>query len=549
MLPTVAEVLELEPVSRGAPRVLAGADRLDVQVRWVHVIELAEAGRLLRGGELVLSTGIALPPDPAGLRRYVADLASAGASALAVELGSRYVRSLPVPLVQAAVRHRLPLIVFERETQFIAITEAVHARILASQVAELTAADRLYQVFTDLAVAGASAQQVVTEASELAGVPVILADVGHLVLACATAGQRAQTLLAGFEGKSRALRMSGRTTYDQAAGWLVTRVGSGEGDDESGRLIFVLSGRPTPSDEVMCERAATTLTLTRMVGDWRAQRQPHEARYSAKATRSALFAQVAGPGFADWADLHARITAVGVPVTGHRLVPLAVRGTEPAVIAEACEEAGVQAISGALEEGQCGALLALAPGADQDGVLAGLLTAPGLRGRPAGTADPVPALAQARDAIREASLAAGAVFAVRAAGGLAGDDLPSLPCPKLADLGLAGLLYQLRDDARVLRFAEQRLARLLEHDEARGTDLVRVLAIYLEAGGSKAVAATRAGLARPTMYERLRQIERAAGLRLDSPLARTEYMVALLARLTRQGGAGYLAAGRTSRGV
>jgi hypothetical protein len=29
-------------------------------VRWVHVIELAEAAHLLRGGELVLSTGIVL---------------------------------------------------------------------------------------------------------------------------------------------------------------------------------------------------------------------------------------------------------------------------------------------------------------------------------------------------------------------------------------------------------------------------------------------------------------------------------------------------------
>jgi len=43
MLPTVAEVLALDPVRSGAPRVLAGAERLDAPVRWVHVIELAEA--------------------------------------------------------------------------------------------------------------------------------------------------------------------------------------------------------------------------------------------------------------------------------------------------------------------------------------------------------------------------------------------------------------------------------------------------------------------------------------------------------------------------
>ena len=75
MLPTVAEVLALDPLRRGAPRVVAAADGLDAPVRWVHVIELAEAAHLLRGGELVLATGIALPDDPSGLTRYVADLA------------------------------------------------------------------------------------------------------------------------------------------------------------------------------------------------------------------------------------------------------------------------------------------------------------------------------------------------------------------------------------------------------------------------------------------------------------------------------------------
>src|SRR5258708_19912166 len=108
MLPTVAEILALDPLRRGAPRVVVAADRLDAPVRWVHVIELAEAAHLLRGGELVLSTGIALPDDPAGLARYVADLASVGVSALAVELRSRYAHSLPDALVTSDAGPRPP---------------------------------------------------------------------------------------------------------------------------------------------------------------------------------------------------------------------------------------------------------------------------------------------------------------------------------------------------------------------------------------------------------------------------------------------------------
>lgn len=64
MLPTIADVLALDTVRRGNPRVVAGADRLDTRVRWVHVGEVTDIAQLLRGGELVLTTGIALPDDP-----------------------------------------------------------------------------------------------------------------------------------------------------------------------------------------------------------------------------------------------------------------------------------------------------------------------------------------------------------------------------------------------------------------------------------------------------------------------------------------------------
>jgi len=47
---TLREVLDLEVVRRGEPRVMAAADRLDAPVRWVHAIELTDVERLLRGG-------------------------------------------------------------------------------------------------------------------------------------------------------------------------------------------------------------------------------------------------------------------------------------------------------------------------------------------------------------------------------------------------------------------------------------------------------------------------------------------------------------------
>src|SRR5260370_25225455 len=59
VLPTVTEVLALEAVRRGQPRVVAGAHRLDTPVRWGHAIEFADAAPLLRRGGLVLAPRVA----------------------------------------------------------------------------------------------------------------------------------------------------------------------------------------------------------------------------------------------------------------------------------------------------------------------------------------------------------------------------------------------------------------------------------------------------------------------------------------------------------
>lgn len=127
---TLREILGLEAVRRGSPHVLAGSARLNVPVRWVHALELTDIGRLLRGGELVLSTGIALPESASGLADYVASLAEVGVAGLAVELGRRYAGALPSALVAAAEARSVPLIELRREVAFIEITEAVHARII-----------------------------------------------------------------------------------------------------------------------------------------------------------------------------------------------------------------------------------------------------------------------------------------------------------------------------------------------------------------------------------------------------------------------------------
>ena len=103
------------------------------------------------------------------------------------------------------------------------------------------------------------------------------------------------------------------------------------------------------------------------------------------------------------------------------------------------------------------------------------------------------------------------------------------PFYRLSDLRLRGLLSLLGGDARLATFVDRELGPLREYDAAHGTGLISVLGAYLAAGGNKADAAARAHLARPTLYERLRHIERILGVSLDSAESRTSLHVALLA--------------------
>ena len=66
-------------------------------MRWVHVAEIADIAHLLHGGELVLTTGIALPDDAAALTRYIDELADVGAAGVVVELVRRWSRRAAAP--------------------------------------------------------------------------------------------------------------------------------------------------------------------------------------------------------------------------------------------------------------------------------------------------------------------------------------------------------------------------------------------------------------------------------------------------------------------
>lgn len=543
MFPTVREVLALDPVRHGAPRLVAGEAGLDRRVRWVHVAEVPDIATLLRGGELVLTTGIGLPADDPGLRAFIDTLADVEVSGLVVELGRRYLGGVPRAMATAAARRGLPLVELRRATPFVRITEAVHALIVDAQLTELRATEEIHQRFTELSVCGAAPEEVVRQAADLAGCPVVLENLSRQVLAYDPAGESAELLLDGWEQHSRRIRPAGRTAYDADSGWLVTTVGA-RGQDW-GRLLLHWPDRAlTPDDAgpptrltILVERAASTLALGRLIrrdADG-LERQLHRTLLTALLDHSRPVDEVA---------LRAR--ALGVVLERRHLVGVVVRhraeegddGPEdgPArlrdlaeAVGQAAREAKLTALTSAVDDQAVGALLALPDPAAEPKALtafAAALRRVRVDSRPTSGAVIV-AAGSGVDDLREARRS---LVEARQVADAARRDRRDLPVFRLPHVGLTGLLHLLRDDPRVQTFVERELGPLLAYEAQHPRDrLLGTLRAYLEQGRNKSAAAGAAHLSRPAFYERLARIARILDADLDSVDACLSLHVALLA--------------------
>lgn len=526
MFPTVAEVLDLDVVQCGEPEVVAGTEGLRAPVRWAHVSELPDIGNLLHGGELVLTTGIALPETRDGLVKYVDDLADIGAAGLIVELGRRFRDRLPRALVAAADRRRTTLVQLHRRTQFVTVTEALHTLIIDTQLKELRAASLAHEVFTEMSVEGAEPEEVVRQLAGLVSRPVVLENLAHRVLAHEAVGSDLSAALLNWEGRSRTVKLGQRTQYFSDLGWLVTAVGA-RGQDW-GRLVILCDGPPKPGEHNLLERAASALAINHLVVRDREglERQTHRTLLTSVMTHALPISELA---------LRAR--ALGVPLERRMLVGVTLRLNTSTMLEPQSQDQlrdlahlvqrtlrtkGIRALVSTVDERTVASLLALEPTEPEGPVLdqlAAALSSGDWTDRVVmGVGSAVSSVSGARHTLGESQQAADAA---RQAG--------RVPYFRLTDVGLRGFLYVMREDPRLQTYVEQALGPLLGHDARHGTELVATLEQYLHAGCNKSAAAQAAHLSRPAFYERLARIERILGLDPGAVDTRLSLHVALVA--------------------
>ena len=109
-------------------KLLSGEEAAHAHVRWVHSTELPDPTPWLRGGELLLTTGLQLK-GAKPQRELIAHLAEHDIAGLGFGTGFAHKR-VPAALADEARRRGFPLFEVPYELPFIAITERVFAQLL-----------------------------------------------------------------------------------------------------------------------------------------------------------------------------------------------------------------------------------------------------------------------------------------------------------------------------------------------------------------------------------------------------------------------------------
>ncbi|CAB4903210.1 unannotated protein [freshwater metagenome] len=505
---TVADALALPVLRRGLPDVVSGSEHLDRPIRWVHAGEVSYMASQLRGGELLLTTGMGIGRKAVDQRRFVAGLAELGLAALVIELGPTFAE-LPGPLVQAAQQHELVLVALNREVPFITVTEAIHTEIVNAQYALLRRGDDVQATLTKLLLDGQGIPEVLRATAEIVGNPVFLEDgEGRLLYHAGTAGDDVDAL----DAWKASSRPTGRAPW--RAGLAETVPLAGHGGD--GRLLALpVAG---PLDEiagVALQRAAGIVALALL-------RARQEEELVARERGNFLVDLAEGRTTAAHAERQAG--SIGFRTASGQLLPIAAETGAPAAaaswslvlrdLAVELESHGLAVLAGQRE--RPGQLLALVGLRDPEGrtgvadtVARALRTAIARRLGDGVTRIAVGAPTAWRDAGPALRLAAETAASAVA--------LPPADWFDVRSLELQRLLWRWRDDRELQAFVQRRLGPVLEHDRRRKHQLLPTLEALCAGGWRKAEAARALHLNRQALYNRLARVEELLDVDLADP--------------------------------
>jgi purine catabolism regulator len=512
-LVTVADALRLPVLKCGAPQILAGGNRLDRTIRWVHTVEGRELTPWLKGGELLLTQGLSMQGSAREMDRQISALDERQIAGIVVELGA-ILKAVPDPVVRTCERLELPLIALHFPVRFVEITEAIHTAIVGGEL-ELTRWERdLHRRFSDLTLSGSSTHSLLDALAVTLGNPVVLEHDGGGITYSGGRPRPEREILGAWE--------SFVEEFPDRPAALVHQLPDVQ-NEASGRLVALALDRPLDQrkDLVTLETVGPFVALTY-------SRDPQFSRHST-IDRGILSAITRGD--LDGAGASARAAAAGViaPIG----LPVVIRRARHRRAVSVAEEdrrwrSLWKDIAQELSERHAPALISPEPISLPTLAALGLESS-GERSEAADRfADLVRWMAERRLGDRE-----GAVICVGPAVHTwdalaigfetAMEAMPralhatSRPWHDALELDLDYLLWTLRQEPALRRFVDLRLSQLREHDRENGTDFVNTLETFMRHNGHKADAARSLHIERQSLYYRISRIESLIGVDLDDP--------------------------------
>ncbi|MEA2289922.1 MAG: hypothetical protein QOD55_1919 [Solirubrobacteraceae bacterium] len=521
-------------------QVLAGEANLDVPVRWVHISELRDPTPWLSGGELLLTTGLALD-TPTRQREFVATLADHGLSGVGLGTGFQH-ETVPPALVDAARERGFPLFEVPYELPFIALTEQAFTRLVNEQYALLQRSIAAQERLQRIVLSERGLEAIVGAIANLVGGAALVFDGRGELQAMRTFRRELDEEVVGALGtelRDRARRGDGKSFVpghaDLAPRGLALPVGAGEPPERGGVptawLVAIKdSGGLAEIDRLILHQAVTVVALEllrRRVADSTERRLAGDV----------LSAIVAGD--LEGVELGRRLEPFGL---GGRVTALVIAGAERTP-APACEAALAAALRAEAISGLVAAngrfVCALLPGLLDDelfevGERVVARVGEAIGARPAAGAGRAVPVARAREAYHEARCA---LEARELGAPVAGDGAANGTRPEgdgsvatYRDLGSFELLLSLQDSDALRLFCESLLGPI-EHGEGHyGGELMRSLEAFIECNGQWESAARRLYCHRHTLRYRIRKVEELTGRDLGSARDRIEFWLALRGR-------------------
>jgi purine catabolism regulator len=514
---------------------LAGEGHLDVPVRWVHISELADPTPWLSGGELLLTTGIAL--DTAKRQRdYIAALADHGLSGLGLGTGFTH-EKVPKALAEAARDRDFPLFEVPYELPFIAVTEKAFTRLVNEQYALLQRSIAAQERLQRIVLSERGLDAIVGALATLVGGPALVFDGRGELQAMRTFRRELDDEVVtalGEELRDRARRGDGRGFVpghvEMAPRALALPVGGGDTPERAVPQAWLVaakdSGGLAEIDRLILHQAVTVVALEllrRRVAD------STERRLAGDVLSAAIAAELEG------AELARRLEPFGL---GGQVTALVVAPPERATL-EACEAALNEALRGEAVSGlvaPAGAnVVALLPGFHDDELFelaerAVARTGEQLGSRPAAGVGRAVGAGRARETYHEARCALEARELGASTANGSANGAPPQTVATYRDLGSFQLLLSLQDSDALALFCESLLGPIENGEGHYGGELVRSLEAFIECNGQWEAAARRLYCHRHTLRYRIRKVEELTGRDLASARDRIEFWLALRGR-------------------